>query len=77
MAPGGASPVISRSEKREMMGAPIDAFDDRVGGALQLVVEAAVDQPAEHRIGGVVAMQGEAGDVRLVARRPSSPGAWS
>ena len=50
----------------EMMGAAIDAGDDRIGGALQLVVQAALDQPAEHRIGWLLAVQSEAADVRLV-----------
>ena len=40
-------------------------------------MEAARDQPAEHRLVGRVAVQGETGHVRLMARLPSSPGAWS
>jgi hypothetical protein len=48
-----------------MMRPPIDAFDDGVGGALQLIIQPARDQSAEHRVGGLVAMHSEAGDVRL------------
>ena len=60
-----------------MMRAPIDALDDRVGRALQFIVQAALDEPAEHRLGGRVAVEREAGDVGLPVRRRSSPGAWS
>ena len=35
-----------------MVRAPVDAVDNGIGGALQLVVQAAFDQPAEHRLGG-------------------------
>ena len=50
-----------------MMGAPIDAGDDRIGGSLQLIVEAAFDEPAEHRIGRVVTVEGKGADVRIMA----------
>ena len=49
-----------------MMGAAIDAGDDRVGGPLELVVEAALDQPAEHWIGWLLSVQSERTDVRLM-----------
>ena len=49
-----------------MMGAAIDAGDDRVGGSLELVVEAALDQPAEYWIGWLLAVQSERADVRLM-----------
>ena len=45
----------------KMMGPAVDAFNDRVGRPLQLVVQPTLDQPAEHRIGWLIAMQGEAG----------------
>ena len=51
----------------EVMGAPIDAGDDRVGGPLRLVVEASLDQLAEHRIGRFLSVQGESADVRLMS----------
>jgi hypothetical protein len=45
IAPGGTPPVSSRSESSS-----VDALDDGIGAALELVVEATFDQPAEHRI---------------------------
>jgi len=48
-----------------MMGAPIDAGDDRVGAPLQFIVEAALDQPAKHRFGRLFSMQSERADIRL------------
>ena len=50
-----------------MMGAAVDAFDDGIGGSLELVVQPALDEPAEHLIGAAVAMKSETGDVRLAA----------
>ena len=49
----------------EMMGAPIDACDDRVGAPLQFVVEAPLDQFAQHRIRWLFAMQSELADIRF------------
>ena len=60
-----------------MVRAPVDAFDDGVGRALQLVMQTALDQSAQHWFVGLVAMKREAGDVGLAAVRPSSPGASS
>ena len=50
-----------------MMGPAIDTLDDRVRRSLQLVVQPARDQPAEDRSGWVIAVQGEAGDIRVAA----------
>ena len=44
----------------QMVGPPVDAGDDGIGRALELVVEAALNKLAEDRIGGLLAMQGEA-----------------
>ena len=38
----------------EMVGAPVDAFDDDIGGPLELVVQSARDQPTEHRLGRLI-----------------------
>jgi hypothetical protein len=48
-----------------MMSAAIDAGDDRIGGPLQLVVEATFHQPAKHRIGRLFSMQSEGADIRF------------
>ena len=54
-----------------MVGPPVDAFDDDIGGALELVVQAALDQPAEHRLGRLVAVKREAGRRRARDSRPA------
>ena len=61
----------------EMVGAPVDAVDDGVGRAFQFVVQAALDQPAEDGLCGLVAVKREAGDVGLAIPGRSSPGASS
>ena len=56
-----------------MVRAPVDAVDDGVGRALQLVVQAALDQASQDRLCGLVAVEREAGDVGLAscpAHRP-------
>ena len=60
-----------------MVRAPVDAFDDGVGRAFQFVVQAALDQPAQDRLVGLVAVKREAGDVGLAASPRSPPGASS
>ena len=60
-----------------MVRAPVDAFDDRVGRAFQFVVQAALYQPAQDWLGGLVAVKREAGDVGLAVLPRSSPGASS
>jgi hypothetical protein len=47
------------------MRTAVGAFNDGVSGALELVVQTALDQAAEHRIARLVAMEREARDVRL------------
>ena len=47
------------------MRAPVDAVDDGVGRALQFVMQPALDQSAQHRLVGLVAMECEARDVGL------------
>jgi hypothetical protein len=37
-----------------MMGAPVNAFDDDIGGPLELVMQPARDQPTEHRLGRLI-----------------------
>jgi hypothetical protein len=44
----------------DMVRAPIDALDDRVGGPRQFVIEAAGDEAAEHWLGRLLAMQRKA-----------------
>jgi hypothetical protein len=41
-----------RIAESQVLRAPIDTGNDRVGGALELVIKAAPDQFSEHRIGG-------------------------
>jgi len=48
-----------------MVGMAVDAGDDDVGRALELVIETTLDESAEHRMGRLVAMQREAADVRF------------
>ena len=59
----------------EMVRATVDAFDDGVGRAFQFVVQAALHQPAQDRLAGLVAVKREAGDVGLAVRRAQPPGA--
>ena len=61
----------------KMVRAPVDAVDDGVGRALQLVVQAALDQASQDRLCGLVAVKREAGDVGLAFLPRSSPGASS
>ena len=49
-----------------MVRAPVDAVDDGVGRAIQLVVQAALDQASQDRLCGLVAVERETGDVGLV-----------
>ena len=51
----------------KMMRAAIDAFDDRVGRAFQLVKKASRNKPPEHGNGGALAVQRELRDVGLAA----------
>ena len=37
-----------------MVGAPVNALDDDIGGPLELVVQSARDQPTEHRLGRLI-----------------------
>ena len=56
-----------------MVRAPVDAVDDGVGRAIQLVVQAALDQASQDGLCGLVAVKREAGDVGLAscpAHRP-------
>jgi hypothetical protein len=56
-----------------MVRTPVDAVDDGVGRAFQLVVQAALDQSAKDRLCGLVAMKRVGGDVGLAfcpAHRP-------
>ena len=76
----GARPGVARHlqvGEDEMVGAPVDPVDDGVGRALQLVVQPALDQPAEDRVCRLVAVKREAGDVGLAVRPAASPGASS
>jgi hypothetical protein len=52
----------------QMMGSPVDPVDDDIGGALELIIESAFDQTAQHRIGRLVATQSETRHVQLTAR---------
>ena len=56
-----------------MMGPAVHAFDDGIGCALELVVQPARDEAAEHLIGGGVAMQSEPGDVGFAAGAGQRP----
>ena len=56
-----------------MVGTPVDAVDDGVGRAFQLVMQAALDQPAENGLCELVAVKREAGDVRLAFLPPHRP----
>ena len=60
-----------------MVGASVDAFDDGVGGALQFIMQAALDQPAEHRFGRALRHAGRSRLRPARVRRRSWPGAWS
>ena len=51
----------------KMVRPAIDSFNDGIGGAFQLVMQASLHQAAEHWVAGVVAMEGKACDVRLAA----------
>ncbi len=46
-----------------MVRPTIDAFDDGVSRAFQLIVETALDQPSDDLDGGLFAMKREAADV--------------
>src|ERR1700679_3899043 len=49
------------------MGAAIYALDDRISGALQLVVETSCDKSPKDWAGRLVAVQGEPGDIGVAA----------
>ena len=51
----------------------VDPFDDGIGGPFQLVMQTTRHQAAEDGISGLVAMEGKAGDVGLVAGRRHGP----
>ena len=56
-----------------MVRASVDAVDDGIGRALQLVVQAMLDQASQDGLYGLVAVKREAGDVGLAscpAHRP-------
>src|SRR5580658_3143955 len=50
-----------------MMGSAVDAFDDRIGRAPQLIVEASRDEPSEDGGGRFVTVKGEPGDIWVAA----------
>ena len=50
-----------------MMGSTVDAFDDRIGRAPQLIVEASRDEPSEDWGGRFVTVKGEPGDIWVAA----------
>ena len=50
-----------------MVGASIDAVDDGIGRAFQFVMEPASYKSTLHRVGGLVAMQGESSEVGLAS----------
>jgi len=55
-----------------MVRAIVDAFDDGVGRAFQLVMQTSLDQPSQDRLAGLVAVKRESADVGLafcLARR--------
>jgi len=59
----------------EMVRAPVDAIDDGVGCAFEFVVEATLHQPAQDRLGCLVAVEREAAEVGLplgCAHRPEA-----
>ena len=72
----GAGPRVARHlqvGEDEMLCPPVDAFDDGVGRALQLVMQAALDQSAQDWLGRLVAVKREARDVGFMigpAHRP-------
>jgi hypothetical protein len=51
----------------------VDAVDDGVGRAFQLIMQTALDQPSQDRLAGLVAVNREAGDVGLAVRRAHRP----
>src|SRR3546814_4103021 len=53
----------------QMMGAPVHAFDDGIGRARQLVMQAAFNQAAQHGISDLVVMDGEGRDIGCVDAR--------
>jgi len=59
----------SKVRKGEMERPAVDPFDDGIGGPFQLVMQTTRHQAAEDGISGLVAMEGKAGDVGLVAGR--------
>ena len=56
-----------------MVRPAVDPFDDGIGGPSQFVMKTTRHQAAEDKISGVIAMEGKAGDVRLVAGRCHGP----
>jgi hypothetical protein len=66
--PFASSRVASQLEIREpqVMGATIDTFDDRKGGALQFIVEAARSEPSEDGLIQLITVHGEPGDVSTI-----------
>ena len=59
-----------------MVGTSVNAVDDGVGGAFQLVMQAALHQPAEDGLSGLVAEARRRGRLARVVTC-SSPGASS
>ena len=58
--------------KDSMMRTPVDAFDDGVGRAPQFVMQSSVDQPSQDRLGGLVAVKRETGDVGVRRTPPDA-----
>ena len=65
MAPGLASPVISRSEKTRWCVRKSTPAMIGVCRAFQSIVEATLQQPAQHWLAGLVAVKRESSDVGL------------
>ena len=56
-----------------MVSTPINAFDNDICGPVEFSMQAARDQPTEHRLGRLIPVQSEAGDVRYVTRTRHRP----
>ena len=57
----------------KMMRPAVNSFNNRKGRSLQLVLQPTRDQTAEHRIAGLIAVKGKAGNVRLAPPRRHGP----
>ena len=56
-----------------MVGAAVNAFDDDIGGSLELIMQPARDQATKHWLAGLIPVQSEACHVRLVTRGRHRP----